>query len=86
MTDVSILDYNMGNISSVKRKVEKLGFSCELISSSNEILNAKKLILPGVGHFKKAMTYLKDYGLDKTLNHVVLEKKTPVLEYVWECS
>lgn len=79
MTDVSILDYNMGNISSVKRKVEKLGFSCELISSSNEILNAKKLILPGVGHFKKAMTYIKDYGLDKTLNHVVLEKKTPVL-------
>jgi imidazole glycerol-phosphate synthase subunit HisH len=79
MTDVSILDYKMGNISSVKRKVEKLGYSCKLISSSNEILNAKRIILPGVGHFKKAMLHIKKNGLDKSLNHVVLEKKVPVL-------
>ena len=53
MTDVSILDYKMGNISSVKRKVEKLGFSCNLISSSNEVLNARRIILPVLVTSKK---------------------------------
>lgn len=79
MANISILDYKMGNIASVKRKVENLGYSCDLISSSEQILNANRIILPGVGHFKKAMTYLKDNGLDISLNHAVLEKKTPIL-------
>ena len=79
MADISIIDYKMGNISSVRRSVENLGYSCELISSSDQILNAKKIILPGVGHFHKAMAHLNNYGLDKTLNHVVLDRKIPIL-------
>ena len=79
MGEISILDYNMGNISSVKRSVEKLGYTCKLISSPDEILNAKKIILPGVGHFKKAMDYIREHQLDESLNNVVMEKKIPIL-------
>lgn len=79
MTDVSILDYNMGNILSVKKAVEKLGYSCNLVSTPPEILKANKIILPGVGHFKKAMLHIKNFGLDKALNQKVIDQKTPIL-------
>ncbi len=76
---ISILDYQAGNIRSVQRAITRVGGKSIIISSADEVLNAEKLILPGVGHFGKTMTYLKEFGLMEALNEKVLVQKTPVL-------
>jgi imidazole glycerol-phosphate synthase subunit HisH len=76
---ISILDYKAGNIQSVQRAIARIGGESMLITSADEVLLAEKLILPGVGHFGKAMAYLKESGLSEALNEKVLVQKTPVL-------
>ena len=79
MTKILILDYGMGNIFSVQKKIKRLGLNPFISNSAKDILNADKIILPGVGHFSKAMENLKKLDIIKPLNYMVLEKKTPVL-------
>ena len=79
MTRILILDYGMGNIFSVKKKIKSFGLNPIISNSAEEILNSDKIILPGVGHFSKAMKNLKKLNVIKALNEKVLEKKTPVL-------
>ena len=79
MTRILILDYGMGNIFSVQKKIKSLGLNPITSNSIEEILNADKIILPGVGHFKKAMMNLKKLNIIQALNEKILDKKTPVL-------
>lgn len=76
---ISIINYNMGNLFSVAKKVKQLGVEFEIVSKPEEIYKAKKIILPGVGHFGKAMENLKKLELINALNETVLNRKTPVL-------
>jgi glutamine amidotransferase len=48
-------------------------------SVPQDIINCHKIILPGIGHFGKAMSNLKELNLQDALNEAVLVKKTPVL-------
>ena len=74
-----IVDYGMGNIHSVRRKVRQFGAECVVSSSPEAVLKAEKLILPGVGYFGQAMKNLHDSGLVEALNEAVLHRTTPVL-------
>lgn len=76
---IVILDYGMGNLFSVEKKIKQLGAEVLVTSEPAEVLKAKKLILPGVGHFGKAMDELKRLDLIGPLNEAVLEKRIPVL-------
>jgi glutamine amidotransferase len=76
---VAIVDYGMGNLHSVKRKLEKIGVHPQLTSDPDELLRADKLVLPGVGHFGKAMEHLITMGLVVALEEAVLGRKTPIL-------
>lgn len=76
---VVIVDYGMGNLNSVKRKLHFLNADAIITSDSKEIESANKLILPGVGHFSNAMDNLKNRGLIEVLNQKVLVDKTPIL-------
>ncbi len=76
---VVIVDYKMGNIHSVARKLRLLGVEFEISDNPETILKAEKLILPGVGHFGKAMNQLKESKLIDVLNEVVIHKKIPIL-------
>lgn len=76
---ILILDYNCGNIQSVLKKVERLGFSAKVASDASSIRAADKIILPGVGHFGNAMQQLNSLNLIEALNEKVLEKKSPIL-------
>lgn len=69
----------MGNLRSLKNKFNKLEISCKVSHNINDIENAKKLILPGVGHFGTAMNNLKELDLINSLNKKVLVDKTPIL-------
>lgn len=79
MQTIAIIDYGMGNLFSVKKVLESMGVKVVITNDPETILTADKLILPGVGHFGKAMENLRSLGLIETLNTAVLEKKTPIL-------
>ncbi len=74
-----IIDFGMGNLRSVLRRVEKLGYQALLTSSTSDIEKADKIILPGVGAYGTGMQNLKERGLIPVLNQKVLKEKTPVL-------
>jgi glutamine amidotransferase len=63
---IAIIDYGMGNLHSVSKAVERLGYDYTVTSDKQEILQADKAILPGVGAFGDAMAYLQESGLDQT--------------------
>lgn len=57
----------------------RLGIDAMITSNFQEIQAASKLILPGVGHFKKGMENLNASGLASLLNEEVLNKKKHIL-------
>ena len=64
---VTVIDYGVGNLLSVKRALEHCGANVEITSDIVSILNADKLILPGVGAFPVAMNFLKELKLVKPI-------------------
>ena len=76
---VVIVNYGMGNLNSVKKAVDKLKINAIISSEPKDIDESDKIILPGVGHFSKAMSNLKELGLLEPLNEAVLMKKKPIL-------
>lgn len=78
MSSVVIVDYGMGNIKSVQRSLEKVGVSVTLSSDPEEIAQAGRLVLPGVGAFEDGMKGLKQGGLDQAVHHFA-EKGNPLM-------
>jgi imidazole glycerol-phosphate synthase subunit HisH len=79
MINILILDYSVGNLHSVKRKIQRLGITPVVSSSISDIRRADKIIMPGVGHFKTAMDCLNDLKLIEALQKAVLITKKPIL-------
>lgn len=75
---IAIIDYDAGNIKSVEKALISLGQEVCVTRDTDEILQADKVILPGVGAFGDAMEKLHRYGLVDVIRKVV-EKKTPFL-------
>ena len=76
---LAIVDYGMGNLNSVKKKLDRLKTTASITSNPKDIIKADKIILVGVGHFAKAMKNIKELNLLDTLNEVAIIKKKPVL-------
>jgi len=76
---IAIIDYGMGNLGSVKRKLNRIGVDAVITYNPEVIRNSEKLILPGVGHFGNAIKELKTRGLWDILNKEVLISKKPIL-------
>ncbi len=72
---IAIIKYNAGNIASVQNALNRLGYESILTDDKNEILNADKVIFPGVGEASSAMNYLREKNLDQ----VILSIKKPFL-------
>ena len=68
---IAIIDYNAGNITSVKNALDRLGYESTLTSRHEEIMSADKVIFPGVGNAVSAIKHLKDKGLDRTIKSLV---------------
>jgi glutamine amidotransferase len=60
---IAIIDYGMGNLHSVSKAVERLGYDCAVTADGAELLQADGAILPGVGAFGDAMEQLAATGL-----------------------
>lgn len=76
---IGVIDYGAGNLNSVLKALEKIGIENFLIRKKEDFSKAKKLILPGVGSFKDAMTYLKKIDFIEPLKEEVLQIKKPIL-------
>jgi len=76
---IVIVDYGMGNLHSVYKAFKRLNAKVIVSSSPKDIEKADKIVLPGVGHFKKGMEHLRSLKLIPVLNKKVLEEKTPIL-------
>ena len=75
---IAIIDYDAGNIKSVEKAFQKLGADVVITKDPDVILNAEKVILPGVGAFGDAMANLNKYNLVPIIEGVV-KKGTPFL-------
>lgn len=74
-----IIDYGLGNLSSIKNMLFYLGRDAIISSNKVEIEGASKLILPGVGSFDSGMKNLKDLDLISLIKEKALNQKTPIL-------
>jgi len=70
---ITLLDYGAGNVRSVRNAIIKLGFDVKDVATPEDILNAEKLIFPGVGSFGSAMQKLRQEGYVE-----------PLLKYLYE--
>ena len=81
--NVTIVDYNSGNISSVInsfKEVAKDKVNIEVTSNLNKIKSSDKVVLPGQGSFKSCIDALKTInGLVDTLNEFAINNKKPLL-------
>lgn len=76
---IVIVDYDVGNLSSVCNMLRKAGAEAVVSREPEIILKADKLVLPGVGHFDHGMKMLEASGLRSTLDTFALELSKPVL-------
>ncbi|MBN1254594.1 MAG: imidazole glycerol phosphate synthase subunit HisH [Deltaproteobacteria bacterium] len=60
---IAIVDYGMGNLRSVHKAVERAGYEALVSADPQEVLDASKIILPGVGAFRDCMRNLEEFNL-----------------------
>jgi glutamine amidotransferase len=77
-TEVTVIDYGVGNLLSVQRGLEHCGAKVTLSNDPETILVAKRVVLPGVGAFANAMHALENLGLVAVIRELD-RRKTPLL-------
>lgn len=76
---IAILDYEVGNVKSILNMFKKIGIDAVITSDINEIKNANKYILPGVGSFDYGIKKLKESSFFETLEQNILKREKPIL-------
>ena len=72
---IAIVDYGMGNLRSVQKAIEKIGQSAEIVTRPDQVRNAQRLILPGVGAFRDAIRELQRLELVEPIKEHILADK-----------
>ena len=76
---ITIIDYGMGNLGSVANMIKKVGGKSIITSNKDDIKNAKKILLPGVGAFDSAVKNLKKLHLWDLIKEKVVVEKVPIM-------
>jgi len=77
-SEVVVIDYGVGNLLSVKRGLEHCGATVCLTADPQKILDAKRVVLPGVGAFSNAMQTLESLNLVTVIQELA-QRQTPLL-------
>ena len=72
---IAIIDYGSGNLRSVQKALEEVGFAAEITKDKSLIRGAKGVILPGVGSFDSAITELRSLGLESAIEESIARGK-----------
>ena len=75
MSKIVVIDYGMGNLLSVKRACNHLGYDVLITEDAKKLKDASYVILPGVGAFPHAIEQLKQKGFIPVIKQYVLESK-----------
>lgn len=76
---IRIIDYGVGNIQAFLTLFKRQGIAAARANTAEDLQDATRLILPGVGHFDNAMRHLNDSGLRPDLERLVLQESVPVI-------
>ncbi|MEP7318346.1 MAG: imidazole glycerol phosphate synthase subunit HisH [Panacibacter sp.] len=76
---IVIIDYGVGNLTSIQNMFRKAGVAAIISSNKTDIENASKILLPGMGAFDNCMQRLNESGLRDTIEKKVFNDKIPVL-------
>ncbi|MFC2097391.1 imidazole glycerol phosphate synthase subunit HisH [Bacteroidota bacterium] len=76
---IYIVDYGMGNLGSVKNMLRYISVESKITNNPEDIKNANKIILPGVGSFDMAMKRIEESGFREVLDKKALKEKVPLL-------
>src|SRR5437899_2817566 len=76
---ITIVNYGLGNLGSIFNMLKKIGVASAITSDPEEVVHADKIILPGVGHFDRAMQRLNDTALRQVLDQKALKEQAPIL-------
>ena len=82
MAKLAVIDYDMGNLHSACKGLEKAGAVPKITNSSDDILSADGVVLPGVGAFDPAMRHIRERGLEETIKKAIALGK-PFWVFVW---
>ncbi|HSA77859.1 MAG TPA: imidazole glycerol phosphate synthase subunit HisH [Nitrospirota bacterium] len=72
---IAIIDYGMGNLRSVQKGFERMGHEVVVTNDAKTILDASKVVLPGVGAFPDCMRNLREYGLIDAVHRTIRSGK-----------
>jgi glutamine amidotransferase len=76
---IALVDYGLGNISAFANVYKRMNIPVVIAKNAAQLLEADKIILPGVGSFDYAMQRLNQSGIRETLDELVLINKIPVM-------
>ncbi|MBC7490252.1 MAG: imidazole glycerol phosphate synthase subunit HisH [Glaciimonas sp.] len=76
---ITIIDYGLGNVLAFVNVYNRLNIPVVVAKSANDLVNATKLILPGVGSFDHAMQQLDQSGMRQPVEQLVLQNAMPIL-------
>jgi glutamine amidotransferase len=76
---ITIIDYGVGNIFAFQNVFRRLDIPTKIARNEKDLIDAKKLILPGVGSFDYAINQLNNSGMRNKLDELVLRTKIPVI-------
>jgi glutamine amidotransferase len=76
---VAIINYGMGNLSSVRRAFEDIGAETIIANHPSSLYEVNRIVLPGVGAFTEGMTHLSNGGWIDALHDVVAIQHKPLL-------
>jgi glutamine amidotransferase len=82
---ITLVDYNAGNLTSVRRALTHLGIPSQITADPETVRRADKIIFPGVGAAGAAMSVLRERGLDAALKES-FAKGTPILGICIGCQ
>jgi len=72
---INIIDYEMGNLRSVEKAFESLGFKAQVSAKPDDIRSTDKIVLPGVGAFRDCINNLRNGGfVEPLLEHIAAGK------------
>lgn len=76
---ISIVNYGMGNLGSIQNMLKRINVKSEIVESAEQLQNATKIILPGVGAFDTGIKSLMNSKWIPILNQKILVEKAPIL-------
>ncbi|MDZ4390679.1 MAG: imidazole glycerol phosphate synthase subunit HisH [Gemmatimonadales bacterium] len=76
---ITIIDYGLGNIGAFANVYKRMNVPAKVATTAEELADAERIILPGVGAFDHAMNLLNASGMRDTLDDLVMVQKKPVI-------